>query len=59
MTEAEALREEIDTLDIEIRSLRGRIGSVGGTSAQEKKLRVLIRVRDRSQKMLFKREQVL
>ena len=57
MTEAEALREEINTLDIEINSLKGRMGSSGGTAAQAHKLLVLARVRERCAKALKKREE--
>lgn len=57
MTDSELLREEIETLDIEINSLKGRMGSAGGTAAQAKKLAVLIRVRGRCAKALKKREE--
>ncbi|MUZ95924.1 hypothetical protein GOZ96_04880 [Agrobacterium vitis] len=56
MTDANLLREEIETLTIEINSLKGRMGSAGGTAAQSKKLDVLIRVRDRCVRALEKRD---
>jgi hypothetical protein len=46
MTDASALQEEIEFLDDEIRSLKGRIGSAGN-SVQIHKLAMLSRVRDR------------
>ncbi len=55
MTEADLLREEIETLDIELNSLKSRMGSAGGTAAQSKKLAVLTRVRDRCVKALERR----
>lgn len=58
MNELDLLREEINFLDEEIRSLKGRIGATGN-SVQLHKLDMLSRLRDRcnrSLSVLAKRE---